>query len=116
MIDDTACVTQYIDSDTSAAKATDHTKYQQLSSIFPPSNAVNISDLENNRSNNRKYVIQPNYSRISDSSTLCEKMTNIQNIMKGFDSVIRVMGSVGSMTVDSVFSASAGMRLKLLKQ
>ena len=81
MIDDAACVTQYIDSETSATEATDHTKYQQLSSIFPPSNAVNISDVENNRSNFRKCVIQPNCSRISDSLTLCEKMTKSANEM-----------------------------------
>ena len=81
MIDDTACVTQYINSETSAAKATDHAKYQQLSSIFPPSNTVNISDIENNRIDYRKCVIQPNYSRISDSSTLCEKVTKGANEM-----------------------------------
>ena len=81
IIDDTACVTKYIDSETSAAIAADNTKYQQLSSIIPPSNAVNISNVENNRHSYRKCVTQPNYSRISDSSTLCGKMTKSANEM-----------------------------------
>ena len=50
-----------------------------MSCVYSSSNAANISDIENNRPSSKKCMIQPNYSRISDSSALSEKITKSTN-------------------------------------
>ena len=66
--DDGTKTFQSIDSTMSNDVATVRKNHQQLSSIHPSS----ISDVENSRPIYKKCVIQPKYSRISDSfSALC---------------------------------------------